>query len=86
VQDLAQQGGISLTEEEEEVSGVEVPRPRRRAIRKRPDPEEANWDRIRRDVWLRELLSSSSYDEEAQGEMLARPGEEDYTRFEESAR
>jgi hypothetical protein len=59
---------------------------RRRLKRKRPESKEAKWESIRRNAWLRELLSSSSEEEEEHGGKQARVEDESCSRFEESAK
>ncbi len=81
---LWQQSELSRSEEEGETNRVKVPRPRRRAKCRRPNAGEADWEGVKRDEWQRELLSSSTDDEEIREAKRMKSEEEDCMRFEES--
>jgi hypothetical protein len=80
------QGQASSTEDKDEDCTRRIASIRRRLKRKRPDSEEARWKSIRRNAWLRELLSSSSGEEEEQEEKRAKLENKIPSRFKESAR
>jgi hypothetical protein len=63
-EDCVCQGQPSSTDEEEEVTTIREVSVRRRLKWKRPSSEEAKWESIRKNAWLRELLTSSSEEEE----------------------
>jgi hypothetical protein len=62
-----------MSKEEENTQGAEIPRLKRRAKRRRPDTRETDWESVRRDIWLRELLSSSTEEEDVQEAKRVRP-------------
>jgi hypothetical protein len=63
----------------------EKTRKRRRPRKRTTRSTEEKWEAVRKGAWLRELLSSSSEDEEGAEEKRAKV-EEKYMRFEESRR
>jgi hypothetical protein len=73
-------------EEEEEDTARRSVSIKIRLKRKRPESEKARWETIRRNAWLRELLTSSSEEEEKPEEKRARTDKEGCLRFEESSR
>ncbi len=60
-------------------------RKRRKPRQKMTRSTDDEWETVRKDVWLRELLTSSSEDEGEAEEKRARM-EEKYARFDESSR
>jgi hypothetical protein len=86
MQDCVCRGRVSSTEDKEESCTKRDVSVRKRLKSKRPESKEAKWESIRRNAWLRELLSSSSEEEEEQGVKRARMEGESCSRFEESAR